>query len=148
MATSELGPRPATNVLVAYVSGALYLIIGLIGFAVTSGVGFADRNGKDLLLFEINPLHNIVHLLIGGLLIAGARGGLLTARRVNTLVGAVYLVVGVLGLVLLHSALDILALNWADNALHLGSAALLLSVGVRADLGSSVVTGGRVRSIR
>lgn len=42
-------------------------MVGVAGFAVTGFDGFADPDGELLLgLFEVNPLHNIVHLLIGG----------------------------------------------------------------------------------
>src|SRR3712207_8517045 len=37
--------------------------------------GFAASQGPKLILFEINPLHNIVHLAIGGALLAAARAG-------------------------------------------------------------------------
>ena len=55
------------------------------------------------------------------------------ARTVNTAVGAVYLLVGILGLFLLSSPLNIIALNGADNVLHLASAVLLLGVGLSLD---------------
>ena len=55
------------------------------------------------------------------------------ARTVNTGVGAVYLLVGILGLFLLTSPLNIIALNGADNVLHLASAVLLLGVGLSLD---------------
>jgi hypothetical protein len=52
---------------------------------------------------------------------------------VNTLVGGVYLLVGLVGLFLLDSSANILALNGADNVLHLASAILLLGVGLSQD---------------
>jgi hypothetical protein len=120
------------NRLLAAVFGAVYLLVGLAGFAVTSGVGFAATEGRDLLLFEVNPLHNIVHLGIGAALLLASRsvGG---ARAVNVTIGAVYLLVGVLGLFLVGTAANIIALNGADNVLHLASAILLLGVGLAAD---------------
>jgi hypothetical protein len=47
--------------------GIIYVLVGVAGFAVTGFDGFAEPEG-DLLfgIFEVNPLHNIVHLLIGG----------------------------------------------------------------------------------
>ena len=121
------------NRLLGAVFGAVYLLVGLAGFAVTGGVGFAATEGKSLILFDVNPLHNIVHLLIGALLLFGAVRGVATAKGVNTLVGAVYLLVGLLGLFLLDSSANILALNGADNVLHLASAILLLGVGLSQD---------------
>lgn len=120
------------NRLTAAVFGAVYLLVGLAGFLVTSGVQFAGTDGSTLLIFEVNPLHNIVHLAIGLALLLASRATS-SARAVNIAVGAVYLLVGVVGLFLLDSAANILALNGADNVLHLGSALLLLVVGLTQD---------------
>lgn len=114
--------------------GAVYVLVGLLGFTVTGLNGFASTNGELLLgIFELNPLHNLVHVLVGALLIAGGLAAARTAQLVNTSVGGVYLLVGVLGLFLLGSPANILALNPADNGLHLVSAALLMLVGLTAD---------------
>ena len=52
--------------IVTAVLGAVYLLVGVAGFFVTGGVGVADTEGGKLLgLFEVNPLHNVVHLSIG-----------------------------------------------------------------------------------
>jgi hypothetical protein len=120
------------NRLLATVLGAVYLLVGLAGFVVTSGVGFAATEGENLLLFEVNPLHNVVHLGIGAALLLASRS-VSAAKAVNVTVGAVYLLVGVVGLFLVGTAANIIALNGADNVLHLGSAILLLGVGLAAD---------------
>jgi hypothetical protein len=111
--------------------GATYVLVGLIGFAVTSGVGFADEDGNRLLgIFEVNPLHNVVHLLIGAALLWGAMKGVEAARAINTTVGATYLLVGIVGFFIGGTEADILALNGADHLLHLASAAVLLTAGL------------------
>ena len=131
--TAAPGITASPNRLLAAVFGGVYLLVGLVGFAVTGGVGFADTEGNPLIVFEVNPLHNIVHLLIGaGLLFAALRGPGL-AKGANTLVGAVYLLVGLLGLFLVGSSANILALNGADNVLHFATAILLLGVGLSQD---------------
>lgn len=120
------------NQTVALVFGVVYLLVGVLGFFVDSD-GFAARTGGKLLgLFEVNPLHNVAHLLIGAVLVLASRA-LSTARGANTTVGAAYLLLGIVGLFILDSDANILALNGADNVLHLASAALLLGVGVGAD---------------
>ncbi len=124
------------NRLVAAIFGAVYLLVGLAGFAVTSGAQFAGTEGGTLIVFEVNPLHNIVHLAIGAALLLGSRT-VAGAKGVNTTVGAVYLLVGVVGLFLLDSGANILALNGADNVLHLASAVLLLGVGLTQDRGTA-----------
>ncbi|WP_199422668.1 DUF4383 domain-containing protein [Actinotalea solisilvae] len=121
------------NRLLGTVFGVVYLLVGAAGFAVTGGVGFAATEGNPLVVFDVNPLHNIVHLGIGAALLVAARTSVRAARGVNATVGAVYLLVGVVGLFLVGSAANILALNGADNVLHLASALLLLGVGLAAD---------------
>ena len=119
----------STNQRVGYAFGGVYLLVGLIGFAVTGGVGLAaTEGGKILGLFEVNPLHNIVHLAIGAALVAAAAKGAAAARGINMTVGATYLVVAALGLVIGSTDLNILALNGADHLLHLASGVLLVAV--------------------
>ncbi|GAA4840160.1 DUF4383 domain-containing protein [Luteimicrobium xylanilyticum] len=126
------GMTSSPNRALAAVFGAVYLLVGLVGFAITPGVGFAATEGKDLIVFEVNPLHNIVHVAIGLTLVLASRT-VRSARAVNTTIGAVYLLVGVVGLFLIGSSANIIALNGADNVLHLASAVLLLAVGLAAD---------------
>lgn len=118
------------NRLVAYVLGAVYLLVGLLGFAVSSD--FADKNtDKKLLgLFEVNGLHNVVHLVIGIALLAAASKGYRAARAANLAVGVTYSIVGLIGLFIATdtSSANILSLNGADNILHIGSAMVLLAV--------------------
>ncbi|KRE70676.1 DUF4383 domain-containing protein [Arthrobacter sp. Soil762] len=127
------------NRLVATVFGAVYLLVGLLGFVVTSGIGFFATEGANLIIFEVNPLHNVIHLAIGGALLYAGLTSTAMARTVNTGVGAVYLLVGVLGLFLLTSPLNIIALNGADNVLHLASAVLLLGMGLSMDKSATAV---------
>ena len=123
----------SVNQTVGWVFGGVYVLVGVLGFFVTSGVDFAGTDGKSLLGFDVNPLHNVAHLLVGVLLLLGASRGVATSRGINTLVGAVYALLGVVGLFILDSSANILALNGPDNVLHLASAALLLGVGLGAD---------------
>ena len=135
--TGQLTDSP--NRLVAAVFGVVYLLVGLLGFIQTGFDKFADNNTNEKLLgiFEINPLHNIVHLLIGAVLLAAALKGIAAAKGANTLVGGVYLLVGIIGLFIANdtSDLNILSLNGADNVLHLASALVLLGVALSQDKG-------------
>ncbi|KQZ85092.1 hypothetical protein ASD56_01610 [Microbacterium sp. Root166] len=126
--------RSSPNRLVATIFGAVYILVGLLGFAVTSGVGFIATEGGLLLgVFEVNPLHNIAHLLIGAALLIAGLKSVPAAKAVNVTVGAVYLLLGIVGFFLVDTALNILALNTADHFLHLASALVLLGVGLAAD---------------
>jgi preprotein translocase subunit Sss1 len=131
------------NRLVAVIFGAVYLLVGLLGFLVTAGVDFAATDGGLLLgIFEVNPLHNIVHLLIGAALLIGGLKSVRAAKTVNIVVGAVYLLVGIVGFFIEGSALNILALNTADHFLHLVSALVLLGVGLGAERDERATTRG------
>ena len=94
---------------------------------------FAATEGEPLIIFDVNPLHNIAHLAIGALLLFAAMKSVSAAKGANVLVGAVYLLLGIVGLFILDSDVNILALNGADNVLHLASALLLLGVGLSQD---------------
>ncbi|MCT9821344.1 DUF4383 domain-containing protein [Microbacterium sp. W1N] len=129
--------RNSPNRLVATVFGAVYLLVGLLGFAVTGGVGFiATKGGLLLGIFEVNPLHNIAHLLIGAALLIAGLASARAAKTVNTIVGAAYLLLGVVGFFLVGTAANILALNTFDHFLHLASALVLLGVGIGAERGA------------
>lgn len=124
-----LGGMTSPNRTFGFVFGLVYVLIGLVGFFVTKGVGFAATQGKTLIIFNLNPLHNLVHIAIGALFILGALGGERPAALVNTVLGAAYLVVGIAGLLVIGHSLNILAINPADNGLHFASAVLALGVG-------------------
>jgi hypothetical protein len=122
------------NRLLATVFGGVYLLVGLLGFTVTSGIGFFDVKGGLLLgIFEVNVFHNVAHLLIGAALLIAGLSNLRASKTVNTTIGAAYLLLGIVGLFILNSAANILAINSADNVLHFGSAVILLVVGLGAD---------------
>lgn len=129
--------RTSPNRLVATIFGAVYLLVGLLGFAVTGGVGFLSTKGGLLLgIFEVNPLHNVAHLLIGAALLIAGLASARAAKTVNTIVGAAYLLLGIVGFFLVGTAANILALNTFDHFLHLASALVLLGVGIGAERGA------------
>ena len=128
--------RSSPNRLVATIFGAVYILVGLLGFAVTGGVGFLATEGGLLLgIFMVNPLHNIAHLLIGVALLIAGLASARAAKTVNIIIGATYLLLGIVGFFLVGTALNILALNTFDHFLHLASALVLLGVGLGAERG-------------
>ena len=130
--TTAAGGR-SVNQLVGYIFGAVYVLVGIVGFFLTGFDGFTSREGPELIVFQINPLHNIAHAGIGVLLIVGAAGGHRSARGMNTFVGVAYLALGILGFLIEDGSANILALNSADHFLHLGSALVLLATAFGAD---------------
>lgn len=126
--------RTSPNRLVATIFGAVYLLVGLLGFAFTGGVGFVATKGGLLLgIFEVNPLHNVAHLLIGAVLLIAGLTRVAAAKAANTTIGAVYLLLGIVGFFLVGTGANILALNTPDHFLHLASAIVLLGVGLGAE---------------
>lgn len=122
------------NRLVGVVFGAVYIVVGLIGFTVTNGLGFFSTSGGLLLgIFEVNAFHNVAHLLIGAALLIGGLVSTRAAKAVNGTVGAAYLLLGIAGLFLTGTALNVLALNSADHVLHFASAAVLLGAALGTD---------------
>jgi hypothetical protein len=144
--TARTGTGPtltsSPNRIVALVFGVVYLLVGLIGFFWTSGVPFAGPGdgSHNLILgiFEVNPLHNVAHLLIGGALTIAGASSASAAKSTNITIGAFYLLLGIVGFFLAanhNSALNFLSLNLPDHFLHLASAIVVLAVGLGADRG-------------
>ncbi|HET8658794.1 MAG TPA: DUF4383 domain-containing protein [Micromonosporaceae bacterium] len=125
------GPRPGGMSLpriLALVVGVVYTLIGLAGFVVTGFDNFASENGDSLLGFEVNPLHNVVHLLTGVLGLVMARR-LATARTYGWILFVAYAAVFIYGLFAGGDPdADILALNGADHVLHLLTALVGLAI--------------------
>ena len=114
----------------ALVIGAVYTLVGLVGFAVTGFDDFAGKTGETLLGFELNPLHNIVHLLIGvaGLALWRRRD---TARTYGWMLFVGYGATFFYGLAVAGKEAsdgNFLSLNGADNGLHLVSALAGLAI--------------------
>ena len=112
--------------LAALAVGAVFLLVGILGFipGITTNYGEMtfvghDSEAKLLGLFQVNVVHNIVHLLFGVAGLALARTWE-SSRLFLVGGGAVYLVLWLYGLVIdLNSAANFVSLNTADNWLHL-----------------------------
>ncbi len=112
--------------------GAVLLLAGILGFFVESNFDFgSDVQGDELVAFEVNGTHNIVHILSGllGLALWRRRD---TARMYALGFGAVYLLVTIIGLIQGDNFLGIIPINGADNVLHL----LISAAGIGAGLAS------------
>jgi hypothetical protein len=108
--------------------GAVYTLVGILGFLVTGLEDFAAETDKTLLGFELNPLHNIVHLAIGLAGLALWRR-LDSARLYGWLLAAGYGATFVYGLLAAGNRdINFLSINGADNGLHLVSAIAGLAI--------------------
>ena len=127
--------------------GAIYIVVGAVGFAITKHVAFSGPHGRKLLgIFEVNPLHNIVHILIGAALVAASFGTVKAARGMNLTIGVAYFATFLLGLVMVGKSWDFLALNQPDNLLHLATATVALVVALRTDRDTTTVNGRMSRT--
>ncbi len=111
--------------MLALAFGVVYLLVGVVGFFITGFDGFTsnrtDGNTDMLLFFMINPLHNVVHILIGLAGIALSRT-LAGARTYGWLLAVGYGAAFVYGLIAINEDWDFLNINAADNVLHIATA--------------------------
>jgi hypothetical protein len=114
--------------------GVVYTLIGVIGFFITGfGDFFGNANGmpmehdETLLGFMINPMHNVVHILVGVAGIALSRT-LRGARTYGWLLAVGYGAAFVYGLIASGKDWDFLNINQADNVLHIATALVGLVV--------------------
>lgn len=110
---------------VAAVFGAVYVLVGILGFILVPG-GEGDLLG----LFPVNALHNIVHLLLGAILLYGSTS-YAAAIQTTRGVGVVLLLLGVLGFII-PDGLGLVPLGGNDIWLHLATGAILLATGFMA----------------
>jgi len=112
--------------------GAVYVIVGVLGFlgdpivVPGSHADMPSASGDLLGLFPINAIHNVVHLLIGGILLYGATEvgrAVMVARGV----AITYALVGVLGFVA-PDTFGLMPIGGNDIWLHLATAAVLFGV--------------------
>ncbi|OMQ16162.1 hypothetical protein A7K94_0204430 [Modestobacter sp. VKM Ac-2676] len=134
--------------MLALAIGVIYTLVGIIGFFVTGFDDFAAHTPDETVLgFSVNPLHNIVHLVIGLAGIALSRT-LSAARTYGWLLAVGYGAAFIYGLFAAgeDEPLNFLSINWADNWLHLASviAGLAIALGPVKD----ATTRGRDESLR
>lgn len=108
--------------------GAVYLLVGLAGWAVTSEFTGVDDDAQ-LLGFHLNGAHNVVHLALGLFWLAAATR-LAWSRAINTLFGVVLVAVGVAGMTgVLDTLMNIKNAAEPDNYLHIATGALAVWFG-------------------
>jgi hypothetical protein len=116
--------------LYALVIGAVYLLVGVVGFFFASE--FTEGSADDqFIIFRLNHLHNLVHVVLGVGWLAASRTAT-AAKGVNTLFGAVLLLVAILGFTgidLMHTLFNITESTDPDNFLHLITGGIALFFG-------------------
>ena len=110
--------------------GATLLLVGILGFFVESSFDVGDSlRGDELIAFEVNGWHNVVHVLSGlvGLALWRSRPG---ARSFALGFGLVYGIVTIWGFVDGNDVLSLIPVNDADNFLHLAISAAGIAAGL------------------
>jgi hypothetical protein len=113
----------------AVIFGIVFVIVGILGFIPNPIVG-ADG------IFVTDAIHNIVHLLIGVVLLVAAKSASASAMWLKVF-GVVYLVLFVDGLIQPNALLGFVTANTADTWLHLVLGVVLLLVGFMAGKSSA-----------
>ncbi len=90
----------------ATIIGIVLLLVGLVGFWMNPVLGW----------FDVNNTHNVVHLLTGAIFLWAGLAKKAPVKPVNQWLGVIYILVGIVGF---FGVLTFLAVNAADNWLHL-----------------------------
>ncbi len=122
----------------AMLFGIVFVIVGILGFIKNPIVGAGGY-------FETDLLHNLVHLVIGVLLLYGQGKGEAQAATFLKVVGIIYLLLAVLGFLMPGGKLiGLVAVNMADHWLHLVLGVIITAIGFSAkgsSMGSGMGTG-------
>ncbi len=106
------------------VFGVVLLLVGILGF-----IPGVVTDGKLLGIFTIDSTHNIIHILTGILALVFARMGAGQASVIAKVLGIVYAIVAIVGLVQGDTVLELIGVNLADNILHVVLAVVFLYAG-------------------
>ncbi len=131
--------RTSLGQLVAMALGAVYVVVGIAGFVVTGFVGFVTNTSDTLLGFDINPMHNLVHLGIGAYLLLMSRFNTSVTEGALIGVGLVYLLAAYLGFT---NHLQIISINSggaSENFNHVASGLAALGAGLVSGIHSNSV---------
>jgi len=109
--------------------GVAYLLVGIVGFAITrSDLGAGPAGETTLFIFAVNSLHNLLHLAVGAIWLVASQVRA-WARTANLLLGMTYALLAVLGFAGVLGFLNIGRLLDPDNILHLATAVLAIYFG-------------------
>jgi hypothetical protein len=109
----------------ANVFGIIFIIVGLVGFI--GGLGIVGEGG----IFHTDMTHDVVHLILGIVLLFVGLKAQSKAAVVLMVIGVVYLLVALLGFIGTNPVLGFIHVNTADNYLHLVLGLVLLIGGIK-----------------
>lgn len=102
--------------IVARVLGIIFIVLGIIGF-------FLPFSG----VMDLTLTHNLIHLILGIVLVA-VSGKEKTSQTLSTIIGAIFLIIGIVGFFV--QDLGLLTLDLTDNIIHVIAAIILLYAGL------------------
>lgn len=108
----------------SWVFAIVFILVGVLGF-----VPGITTNGHLLGIFEVDTLHNIIHLVTGLLFAYAATAGESMGRMIFKVVGVVYAIVAIVGLIQGDTVLGLISTNMADHILHVVLAVVILYIG-------------------
>jgi Domain of unknown function (DUF4383) len=121
-------------------AGAALLVAGGVGFIADASFSVgSDVQGSDLVIFEVNAWHNIVHLATGALLVLAAIQRT-SARTIALLFGITYGAVTVVGLITGDHVLGVIPVNGPDHVLHAALAIAGIVAAVISPRGEELAT--------
>jgi hypothetical protein len=126
----------------AGIFGAVYLLVGIVGFIPVLGGADGITSHNLLGLFPVNAVHNVVHMAVGVLGLLAYSRGASASRLFARGIGAIYLVLAVVGAIFsTGNFLGIVPIGGLDIALHAASALVLLAVGFAPEAPASRIAG-------
>jgi hypothetical protein len=106
----------------ALVLGIIFIVVGILGFIPNPLVSATG-------LFAVDTMHNLVHIVSGALILAGAYSGIGAALTLKVF-GVIYAVVAILGFLMGGDMLlGMIRVNMADHWLHVALAIVILWAG-------------------
>jgi len=117
--------------------GIVALILGILGFISNPLVG-ADG------LFQTGTVLNIIYIIFGLILIYTGTKAASSAPMAMKVIGVIYLIVAILGLIGGDSVIGLFAVNGADNWLHLILGLVLVWLGWKKAGGMSAPMSGNM----
>jgi hypothetical protein len=113
--------------------GLVYVLVGVAGFFVTGFDNFVQDTDEDLLGFSLNPLHNVVHLGAGLLLIIMCTAFSAAVAEGAVMGSGLFLIVAFVIGVTAPDNLTIISMNGEgdpENFNHLVVGVTLLAIGL------------------
>jgi len=111
-------------------AGLSLLLAGIFGFISDSSFDTGNGVQGELFLgFEVNAIHNLIHVA-SGLVLLVASPKRASARAVAIGFGLIYGLVAIIGLIDGEDVLGLIPINSADNLLHIALAALGIITGL------------------